>query len=50
VYLPGDVESLVVESSSVVREDPLYFEAMIVEDVDHQGLRVRSFALEEDQH
>jgi hypothetical protein len=50
VYLPGDVVSLVVESSGVVREDPLYFEAMIVEDVDRQGLRVHSFAPEEDQH
>jgi hypothetical protein len=50
VYLHGGVVSLVVESSSLVREDPLYFEAMTVEDVDHQGLRVHSLAPEEGQH
>jgi hypothetical protein len=42
VCLPGGVASLAAEVSSVVREGPLYFEAMIVEDVGHQGLRVHS--------
>ena len=32
------VASLVAEFLSVVMEDPLYFEAMIVEDVGHQDL------------
>jgi hypothetical protein len=36
VYLPGDAASLVAATSNVVTEDPLYFEAMIVEDVGHQ--------------
>ena len=39
----GGVASLVVEVANVVRGDPLYFEAMIVEDAGHQGLKDHFF-------
>jgi hypothetical protein len=43
VYLLGGAASLVGAVSNVVMEDPLYFAAMIVEDVGHRDWTGRFF-------